>query len=173
MGASGADAAAGFTPRRARFSGDRLVLLPDQDRNLWDTAEIEEGRMAVDRALALGGRGQYLLQAAIAELHTHEPVDWTQIAALYTELGHLTGSPVVELNRAVAIAELHGPGPALCVVETLDLDGYAYYHSTRAELLRRLGRNDEALTAYTQALDFELALPERRLLERRVASLRA
>src|SRR5436305_5818582 len=91
--------------REARFRGGELVLLADQDRSLWDTGKIEHGRALLDRAIALGGRGNYVLQAAIASLHTEKQRDWEEIAALYAELAQLTGSPVVELNRAVAIAE--------------------------------------------------------------------
>ena len=94
--------------REARFRDGELVLLADQDRALWDAAQIAAGRAALDRALALRGRGPYVVQAAIASLHADEPRDWPQIAALYGELGRLTGSPVVELNRAVAVAEAEG-----------------------------------------------------------------
>ena len=95
--------------REARFRDGELVLLADQDRSLWDAAQIADGRAALDRALALRGRGPYVVQAAIASLHADEPRDWPQIAALYGELARLTGSPVVELNRAVAVAEARGP----------------------------------------------------------------
>jgi len=115
--------------REARFRSGDLVLLADQDRSLWDTAQIADGRAVLDRALALHGRGPYVVQAAIASLHADEPHDWPQIAALYGELSGLTGSPVVELNRAVA---------GLGIVDRLDLDDYRYLHSTRGELLRRL-----------------------------------
>ncbi len=157
--------------RDARFRGDDLVLLADQDRSLWDVAEIEEGRAVLERAIALGGRGAYVLQAAIAALHVDEPRDWERIAALYGELAQLTGSPVVELNRAVAIAEAHGPAEALPLVDRLDLEGYHYLHATRADLLRRLGRDDEARAAYRRALDLARAEQERRFLERRLAEL--
>ena len=128
----------------ARFSDSELVLLGDQDRSRWDTRQIAEGRAELDRALALGGRGPYVLQAAIASLHAEAPCDWAQIAALYGELGRLTGSPVVELNRAIAVAEVEGPEAGLRIVDGLGLDDFRYLHSTRAELLRRLGRTDEA-----------------------------
>src|SRR6266511_2476248 len=95
--------------REARFWGDDLVLLADQDSSLWDTAQIAEGRAVLDRALALHGGGPYVVQAAIASLHADEPRDWPQIAALYGELSRLTGSLVVELNRAVALAQVQGP----------------------------------------------------------------
>jgi RNA polymerase sigma-70 factor, ECF subfamily len=157
--------------REARFRGDELILLADQDRSLWNRDEIEEGRAVLDRAIALGGRGSYVLQAAIAALHAEEPTDWEQIAALYGELAQLTGSPVVELNRAVAVAEAQGAEEGLALAERLELDNYHYLHSTRAELLRRLGREGEARAAYERALQLVHAEPERRFLERRLAEL--
>jgi len=157
--------------REARFRGDDLVLLADQDRSLWDTGQIAEGRAALDRALALHGRGSYVVQAAIASLHADETRDWPQIAALYDELSRLTGSPVVELSRAVAVAEAQGPEAGLDIVDRLDLDDYRYLHSTRGELLRRLGRTDEARDAYRRALALVHDDAERRLLERRLAEL--
>jgi RNA polymerase sigma-70 factor, ECF subfamily len=158
--------------RKARFAGnEQLVLLRDQDRSLWDAAEIETGRDTLERALALRGRGPYVLQAAIACLHTESEIDWTQVAALYAELASLTGSPVVELNRAVAVAESQGAEPALEIVERLELDDYQYWHSTRAELLRRLGRTDEARGAYRSALELARAVPERQFLQRRLREL--
>jgi len=157
--------------REARFRGDDLVLLADQDRSLWDTAQIAEGRAALDRAFALHGRGSYVVQAAIASLHADEPRDWPQIAALYDELSRLTGSPVVELSRAVAVAEAQGPEAGLDIVDRLDLDDYRYLHSTRGELLRRLRRIDEARDAYRRALALVHDDAERRLLERRLAEL--
>jgi RNA polymerase sigma-70 factor (ECF subfamily) len=147
------------------------VLLEDQDRSLWNRAQIDEGRAILDRALALRGRGPYVLQAAIASLHADDERDWAQIAALYCELSRATGSPVVELNRAVAVAESEGPEPALAIVERLGLDDYQYAHSTRAELLRRLGRAEEARAAYRRALELASAEPERRFLERRLSEL--
>jgi RNA polymerase sigma-70 factor (ECF subfamily) len=125
----------------------------------------------VDRALALGGRGPYLLQAAIAALHTDESPDWTEIAALYAELGRLTTSPVVELNRAAAIAEAGDTEAALELIEGLELDHYHYLHSTRAELLRRLDRIEEARAEYGRALELVHTDPERRFLERRLGEL--
>ena len=157
--------------RPARFRDGELVLLADQDRALWDERLIARGRAALDRALALRGRGPYVLQAAIAALHTEEPRDWPQIAALYGELARLTGSPVVELNRAVAVAEAEGPRAGLRIADGLDLDGYHYLHATRAELLRRLGREQEAREALARALELAQDEAERRLLERRLAAL--
>jgi RNA polymerase sigma-70 factor (ECF subfamily) len=157
--------------RAARFREGELVLLADQDPSLWDTDQIAAGRAALDRALALRGRGPYVLQAAIASLHADEPRDWPQIAALYGELARITESPVVELSRAVAVAEAEGPEAGLALVEGLALDDYHYLHATRAELLRRLGRTDEARAAYHRALALVHDDAERRLLERRVAEI--
>jgi RNA polymerase sigma-70 factor, ECF subfamily len=157
--------------REARFDQGELVLLADQDRSRWDADQIGRGRAFLDRALALGGRGTYVIQAAIASLHTEEPKDWAQIAALYGELSRLTGSPVVELNRAIAVAEADGPAAGLALVDGLDLDGYRYFHSTRADFLRRLGRAAEARVAFERALALAHAEPERRFLERRIAEL--
>jgi RNA polymerase sigma-70 factor, ECF subfamily len=157
--------------REARFDGDELVLLADQDRALWDGAQIADGRTVLDRALALHGRGPYVVQAAIASLHADEPRDWPQIAALYGELARLTDSPVVELTRAVAVAEEQGPQAGLDLVDGLELEDYRYLHSTRGELLRRLGRTDEAREAYRRALALVHDDAERRLLERRLGEL--
>ena len=139
--------------RKARFSGDELVLLEDQDRSLWDAEEIAAGRTALERALALRGRGPYVLQAAIASLQAEERIDWNEVAALYGQLAQITRSPVVELNRAVAVAQAGSTEQALEIVEQLELDDYQYLHSTRGELLRRLGRTDEAREAFERALD--------------------
>ena len=154
--------------RRARFSGDDLVLLDDQDHSLWDTNQIAAGRAVLDRAIALGGRGGYVVQAAIASLQTRERIDWPRVAELYRRLVELTGSPVVELNRAVALAQAGDAVAALGAVDRLDLDGYLYFHSTRGELLRRLGRDDEARAAYRRALELATSTPERRFLSRRL-----
>jgi RNA polymerase sigma-70 factor, ECF subfamily len=164
--------------RHARVRDGELVLLADQDRSLWDREQIAQGRAALARALArLDGRpgGAYVLQATIASLHVEDARDWPRIAALYGELAQLTRSAVVELNRAVAVAEAHGPAAGLAIVERLPLHDYRYLHSTRAELLRRLGRVEEARDCYRRALalagegDDDDA--ERRLLERRLAEL--
>jgi RNA polymerase sigma-70 factor (ECF subfamily) len=157
--------------RDARFAEGELVLLADQDRSLWDQEQIGLGRAVLDRAIGLHGRGPYVLQAAIASLHAEEPRDWPQIAALYGELSAITGSPVVELSRAVAVAEAHGPERGLAMVEQLDLDRYHYLHATRADLLARLGREEEAREAYGRALELVSDEAERRLLERRRAEL--
>jgi RNA polymerase sigma-70 factor, ECF subfamily len=159
--------------REARFRGGELVLIGDQDQSRWNTGQIADGRAQLDRALALGGRGPYVLQAAIASLHAQTPCDWAQIAALYGELARLTGSPVVELNRAIAIAETEGPEAGLRLVDELGLDDFRYLHSTRAELLRRLGRNDEARDAYRRARELTDDGAERRFLERRLTELAA
>ena len=157
--------------REARFTGGELVLLADQDRARWKQPQLREGRAALERALALHGRGPYVVQAAIASLHADEPPDWPQIAALYGELTRLTGSPVVELNRGIAVAEQHGAEAGLEIVDRLALEDFHYLHATRAELLRRLGRNTEAAAAYRRALALVHDDAERRLLERRVAEL--
>jgi RNA polymerase sigma-70 factor (ECF subfamily) len=157
--------------RDARFADGTVVLIRDQDRSLWDLDQMEEGRTGLDRALALGGRGPYVLQAALAALHADEHPDWLQIAALYGELARVTGSPVVELNRAVAVAEAGDPEAALALVEHLDLDRYHYLHATRAELLRRLDRVEDARRAYRRALELVSSEAERRFLERRLAEL--
>jgi RNA polymerase sigma-70 factor (ECF subfamily) len=159
--------------RAARFDGGELVLLADQDRSRWDVGRIDRGREALDRALALQGKNTYVIQAAIAALHMEEPLDWPRIAALYGELVARTGSAVVELNRAIAVAEAAGTEAGLAHVDRLDLDGYQYFHSTRAELLRRLGRTDEARTEYEHALELAHTEPERRFLRRRVAEVGA
>jgi RNA polymerase sigma-70 factor, ECF subfamily len=153
--------------REARFRAGEVVLLEDQDSSLWDRGQIEAGRAVLDRALALRGRGPYVVQAAIASLHADEPRDWHEIAALYAELSRHTGSAVVELSRAVAVAEAEGPQAGLRIVDSLDLDGYHYLHATRGELLRRLGQSGEARAAYQRALELVHDDAERRLLLRR------
>jgi RNA polymerase sigma-70 factor (ECF subfamily) len=157
--------------RDARFADGTLVLLRDQDRSLWDVGQIAQGRAILDRALALGGRGPYVLQAAIAALHVDDPQDWPQLAALYGELARLTGSAVVELNQAAALAEAGEVEDALALVDRLELDRYHYLHATRAELLRRLDRVEEARAAYDRALELVHSDAERRFLERRLREL--
>jgi RNA polymerase sigma-70 factor (ECF subfamily) len=157
--------------REARFAEGEVVLLRDQDRSLWDVAQIETGRAELDRAMALGGRGPYVLQAALAVLHSEDEPDWPQIAALYGELARVTGSPVVELNQAAAIAEAGDVPAAMSIVESLELDDYHYLHAMRAELLRRLNRVDDARAAYERALELVHSEAERRFLEGRLAEL--
>jgi RNA polymerase sigma-70 factor, ECF subfamily len=157
--------------REARSVGGDLVLLPDQDRSRWDRAQLQEGRSTLERALALPRPGPYTVQAAISSLHADEEIDWLQIVALYDDLVRLTGSPIVELNRAIALAETQGPEVALGIVDRLPLESYQYLHSTRADLLRRLGQTEEARAAYRRALDLARAQPERRFLERRLIGL--
>jgi predicted RNA polymerase sigma factor len=157
--------------RGARFSGEDLVLLEDQDRSLWDESEITAGRGLLDRAIALRGRGRYVLQAAIASLQSDERIDWPEVVELYTRLAEITGSPVVELNRAVALAQTGAAQEALEIVEGLELDEYPYLHSTRAELLRRLGRAEDARAAYGRALELTRSDREKRFLVRRLDQL--
>ncbi len=157
--------------REARFDDGAIVLLRDQDRSLWNLDEIAAGRAALDRAVALGGRGLYALQAAIASLHAEDPQDWPQLAALYAELARRTGSPVVRLNEAAALAEAGDVPAALDLADRLELEQYHYLHATRAELLRRLGRLDEARSAYGRALELVHSDAERHFLERRLAEL--
>ncbi len=162
--------------RGARLRDGELVLLAEQDRGQWDARKRAAGLDALERGRALqvsaGGGGPYLIQAEIAALHAGPgETRWEQVAALYERLLALTGSPVVALNRAVAIAEAVGPEAGLDATRELDLDGYHYLHSTRAELLRRLGREGEARLAYERALELVRAEPERRFLERRLAGL--
>ena len=157
--------------REARFADGAVVLLREQDRSLWNHGQIERARAALDRGTALGGRGAYALQAEIAILHVGDPPDWPRIAGLYGELAALTGSDVVELNRAAALAESGRLEEALALTAELELDRYHYLHATRAELLRRLERVDEAAAAYAQALELVHSEPERRFLEQRLAEL--
>jgi RNA polymerase sigma-70 factor (ECF subfamily) len=162
--------------RPARFddAGD-LVLLPDQDRSLWDRALIDEGQTLVRQCLRRNMPGPYQLQAAIAAVHsdavTVEATDWAQIVALYDHLLAIAPSPVVALNRAVAVSELRGPDEALALVDALSLDGYHLAHAVRAELLRRTGDAEAAGSAYSRALDLVQNPAERRHLERRLDSL--
>ena len=166
----------GHARSAARFRNGELVLLDDQDRSLWAQDQIEEGRQLLTRALALRGReagGSYLLQAAIADLHLRVPRDWEEIALLYQRLERVTSSPVVTMNRAIAIAELRGPEAALAMLDRLELElgDYRYYHSTRADLLRRLGRDAAARAAYARALELTQPGAEQRFLESRLAEL--
>lgn len=166
--------------RDARTAPDGgLVLLEDQDRARWDQAEIEEGRALVDRALRMRRPGPYQVQAAIAALHDEAPAadatDWPQIAALYAELARLEPSPVVELNRAVAVAMAEGPARGLEAMAPLaePLADYPYLHAARADLLRRLERREEAESAYKRARELLSNGAERAFVDRRLAEVRA
>jgi len=162
--------------RRAARLDDagELVLLEDQDDSLWDDELISEGRGVLERALPLRKPGPYQLQAAIASLHLEPETDWPQIAALYARLGSSAPSPVVELNRAVAVAMSEGPERGLAVIDAIEgLDAYRHLHSARADLLRRLGRSREAAEAYTRALELAPQPAERAFLERRLAEVRS
>ncbi|WP_135355175.1 RNA polymerase sigma factor, partial [Mycolicibacterium sp. NCC-Tsukiji] len=158
--------------RAARVVDGRVVPLAEQDRTRYDQAKVDAGRAALDRALALRlAAGPYVLQAAIASLQAEEEIDWHEVVVLYGRLEQLTGSPVVALNRAVAVAEAGDPARALGLIDALDLGEYRYLPSTRAELLRRLGRTDEARSAFERALTLTTTEPERRFLQRRLAEL--
>jgi RNA polymerase sigma-70 factor (ECF subfamily) len=159
--------------RDARLDESRLVLLEDQDRSRWDWDEIAAGRRALDHALALRRPGPYQLQAAIAALHTESETDWRQIALLYSELARQTASPVVELNRAVAVAMAEGPERGLALMHDLQLNDYHLYHAARADLLRRLRRLDEAAAAYRRALELVDSEPERQFLSGRLEEIGA
>jgi RNA polymerase sigma-70 factor, ECF subfamily len=156
-----------------------LVLLEDQDRERWDRGEIAEGVRVLDRAMRRGPPGPYRLQAAIAALHAVAPTasatDWRRIAALYDRLMAVAGSPVVALNRAVAVAMVEGPAAGLTLMDDLaasgELDGYHLLHAARADLLRRLGRTAEAATAYRRALEHTANPVERAFLTRRLAEV--
>ncbi|HJS96042.1 MAG TPA: sigma-70 family RNA polymerase sigma factor [Solirubrobacteraceae bacterium] len=161
----------GHARSAARFRNGELVLLDDQDRSLWDQDQLEEGRGLLERGLALHGSGPYVIQAAIADLHLRRPRDWEEIELLYQRLEHITGSPIVTMNRAVAVAELEGPAAGLALLDRLELHDYRYYHSTRADLLRRLGRDAEAHAAYARALELTQSGPEQRFLKGRLAGL--
>ena len=159
--------------RDARVTPDgELVLLDDQDREIWDTAEIEQGRAALRRALPLRRPGPYQLQAAIAAAHFEDERDWPAISLLYRRLGELAPSPVVELNRGVAVAMADGPQAGLALVDAIDgLEEYYLFHSARADLLRRLGRTGEASVAYERALELAPSDVEREFLRGRLAAL--
>ena len=160
---------------RARSADGGLVLLEDQDRTLWDRDLIARGVALLDRALALRRSGPYQLQAAIAALHAQAEApaetDWAQIALLYGELNRLQPSPVVELNRAVAVAMAEGPTAGLELLDGLPLERYHLFHAARADLLRRAGRPVEARAAYERARELVTNESERAFLERRLAGL--
>jgi len=158
--------------RPARTSGDgSIVLLADQDRSRWDAALIAEGQALVRQCLRRNRPGAYQIQAAINAVHsdaaTAEATDWGQILQLYDQLLHVSPTPIVALNRAVAVAEVHGPALALAVVDELELPDYQLWHSIRADLLRRCGRREEALAAYDRAIALTTNTAERRFLEGR------
>jgi len=163
--------------RPTRTSADgAVVLLADQDRRLWDRPLIEEGRRLVRRCLLINRPGPYQLQAAINAVHSDagsiEDTDWRQIVALYDQLLALHPSPVVALNRAVALGEVHGPAAALELVDELELDSYHLFHVIRADLLRRLGRPAEAAAAYDAAIELTENATERAFLEARRQAVR-
>jgi RNA polymerase sigma-70 factor (ECF subfamily) len=167
--------------RAARTSSTgEVILLDDQDRGLWNRSQIVEGSTLVERALASRRIGPYTLQAAIAAVHAEATVaaetDWAQIVGLYDVLLRAEPSPVVELNRAAAIAMRDGPAAGLALVEGIldrgDLADYALAHSARADLCRRLGKTGEARVSYERALRLTRQEPQRRFLERRLAALR-
>ena len=158
--------------REARVGADgEIVLLADQDRGRWDRSRIDEGTRILERALSYRRAGSYQLQAAIAALHLEETTDWPQIAALYDELARVEPTPIVELNRAVAVAMAHGPELGLELMDRIDLPGYHLLHAARADLLRRLERNDEAAAAYRDALALEMNSGDRAFLERRLGEV--
>ena len=161
-------------PARTTDTG-HLLRLAEQDRSLWDRALIVEGQAIVRACLRRNQPGPYQIQAAINAVHSDAAAaaatDWSQIVALYDQLMACAPSPVVALNRAVAVAETEGPLAALALVDRLALDDYYLFHAIRADLLRRLGRADEARTAFKRALELARDEPERHFLERRLAEL--
>jgi RNA polymerase sigma-70 factor (ECF subfamily) len=167
--------------REARVNdAGELVTLDEQDRSRWDSREIEEGVRLVQRALRLQRVGKYQLQAAIAAVHaeavTGDQTDWRQIVALYEELLRITASPIIALNHAAAVAMAHGFEQGLRMIEAADADGalqnYYLFHASRADLLRRLGRFDEATTAYETALSLTTNRVEQNYIRRRLAEIR-
>jgi RNA polymerase sigma-70 factor (ECF subfamily) len=159
-------------PARVSPTGD-LVPLAEQDRSRWDAALVAEGQDLVRRCLRRGRPGPYQIQAAVNAVHTEPPTDWRQVLALYDQLQALVPTPIVALNRAVAVAEVHGPAVALATVDTLDLDGYHVFHAVRADLLRRLGRTAEAAAAYDRAADLAGNAAERAYLRGRMTGAAA
>jgi RNA polymerase sigma-70 factor (ECF subfamily) len=163
--------------RAARSRDGDLVLLEDQDRSLWDRALIAEGVELTTRALRTRMFGPYCLQAAIAAVHAEasstKETDWSEIIGLYDVLSRLDPSPVIALNRAVAVSMRDGPAAALPAVTALleELDGYHLAHAAHADLCRRLGRNEEAIASYEKALSMSRQAPERRFLQRRIDQL--
>jgi RNA polymerase sigma-70 factor (ECF subfamily) len=166
--------------RSARSTSEgELILLEDQDRSLWNRGQIAEGTALVQRALSSGQAGPYTIQAAISAVHAQASAaaatDWGQIVALYTLLARATPSPVVELNRAVAVAMRDGPAAGVELIDEIlargELADYHLAHSARADLCRRLGRTVEARASYERALELARQEPERRFLERRLGEL--
>lgn len=153
--------------RSARYVDGEMVLLADQDQSLWNQQMIEEGRHELGRAIQLG-TGSYVFQAQIAALHAESPPNWSHIAVLYAALEQITESPIVALNRAAAVAEAGDLEAALAITDSVPLHEYLYWHSTRAEVLRRLGRLDESKLHYKRALELSTDNAERRFLERRI-----
>ncbi|MEU0796441.1 RNA polymerase sigma factor [Amycolatopsis sp. NPDC005961] len=158
--------------RRATRTGadGAVVLLTDQDPARWDAELVAEGQEIVRRCLRRNQPGPYQIQAAIQAVHSDAPTDWSQVKALYDQLLALAPTPVVALNRAVAVAEVDGPGTALALVEELDLGRFPLFHAIRADLLDRVGRSGEAVTAYSAAIELTHNAAERALLERKRAS---
>jgi RNA polymerase sigma-70 factor (ECF subfamily) len=158
-------------------SGGDLVLLEDQDRAAWDRGKITRGQEILDRALRRSRPGPYQIQAAIAALHAEAEratdTDWRQIAMLYAQLARHNPSPVVELNRSVAVAMFHGPGAGLRLIDAIegDLESYQHFHSARGDLLRRLDRTEEARVAYRRAIALATSEPESRFLQARLDAL--
>jgi RNA polymerase sigma-70 factor (ECF subfamily) len=166
--------------RAARTSeSGELILLDDQDRSLWDRDQIAEGSKLVERALSSRRFGPYMIQAAIAGVHAGAPVaastDWAEIVGLYDVLSRIDRSPVIELNRAVAVAMRDGPAAGLALIDAIlgrgDLLDYRLAHAARAEMCRRLGRTADARASYERALALARQEPERRFLERRLVEL--
>jgi len=159
--------------RRPARAGSELVLLEQQDRSLWDQARIDEGRRVLERARRLYADGPYAIQAQIAAEHAADGTNWERISALYAELAALTGSPVIELNRAVAVSMVEGPERGLELIDRIELPGYHLLHSARADMLRRLGRREEATVAYRRGLELAPSEPEREFLRRRLSEVGA
>jgi RNA polymerase sigma-70 factor (ECF subfamily) len=155
---------------RTTADGGGLVLLADQDRSRWDVGLIAEGQEIVRRCLRRNQPGPYQIQAAINAVHSDAPTDWAQVKQLYDQLLAVTPTPVVALNRAVAVAEVDGPAAALALVDALDLGTFPLFHAIRADLLDRLGRKPDAVTAYTTAIELTGNTAEKALLERKLAA---
>ncbi len=162
--------------REARTAADgAIVLLAEQDRERWNSERIAEGVRVLERAMSLRNPGPYQLQAAIGSLHVEarrpEETDWAQIASLYDALTRMDASPIVALNRAVAVAMAEGPERGLELIDAIELPGYHLLPATRADLLRRLDRREEAAGAYAEALELEMNAADRAYLERRLGEV--